>query len=98
MVEPPRKAHNAGLSGRLCPFGPSPVRSPAATEPRRKGVAMRRYVFVSLLALTVVAAGVLPGTVAPAVAANPNPEWYRPQNHVSSAGDVLAGLVNGRLR
>ncbi len=59
---------------------------------------MRRYVFVSLLALTVVAAGVLPGTVAPAVAAKPNPEWYRPQNHVSSAGDVLAGLVNGRLR
>lgn len=34
---------------------------------------MRRL--VSLLALTLVAAGVLPASIAPAVAANSNPEW-----------------------
>jgi hypothetical protein len=59
---------------------------------------MRRGLLVSLLAVTVVAAGVLPGSIAPAVAANSNPEWYLPQNHVSAAGEVLAGVLSGRLR
>jgi hypothetical protein len=59
---------------------------------------MRRCVLVSLLALTVVAAGVLPAIITPAVAANSNPEWYLPQNHVSAAGEVLAGVLSGRLR
>ncbi len=58
---------------------------------------MRRYVLVSLLALTVVAAGVLPGAVAPAAAGNSKPEWYLPQNHVSAAGEALAGILTGRL-
>jgi hypothetical protein len=49
-----------------------------ADEPRREGVAMRRCVLVSLLVLMVVAAGVMPGSIAPAVAANSNPEWYLP--------------------
>ncbi len=58
---------------------------------------MRRYVLVSLLALTVVAAGVLPGAVAPAAAGNSKPGWYLPQNHVSAAGEALAGILTGRL-
>src|SRR6266536_3612575 len=59
---------------------------------------MRRCVVVSLLALTMVAAGMVPATITPAVAANSNPEWYLPQNHVSAAGEVLAGVLSGQLR
>lgn len=59
---------------------------------------MRRCIFVSLMALTVVAAGVLPASITPAIAGNSNPEWYLPQNHVSAAGEVLAGVLSGRLR
>jgi hypothetical protein len=59
---------------------------------------MRRYIFVSLLALTVVVAGMVPASIAPTIAAKSNPEWYLSQNHVSAAGEALAGVLSGRLR
>ena len=59
---------------------------------------MRPYALVTVVAVAVLGAGVISGTVAPAAAGNGNPEWYLPKNHVSAAGDVLAGVLSGRLR
>jgi hypothetical protein len=38
------------------------------------------------------------GSAASAAGGSGNPEWYLPQDHVSAAGDVLAGVLSGRLR
>lgn len=59
---------------------------------------MRRYALVSVMATAVLGAGLITGSVASAAAGDGNPEWYLPQNHVSAAGDVLAGVLSGRLR
>jgi hypothetical protein len=59
---------------------------------------MRPYAWLSVFAAAALGAGVLSGTVASAAAGGGNPEWYLPKNHVSIAGDVLAGVLSGRLR
>jgi hypothetical protein len=59
---------------------------------------MRPYAWLSVLATSALAAGMFSGSVASAAGGNGNPEWYLPQNHVSAAGDVLAGVLSGRLR
>jgi hypothetical protein len=59
---------------------------------------MRRYAWLSAFAATALAAGMFSGGVASAAGSGGNPEWYLPQNHVSAAGDVLAGVLSGRLR
>jgi len=50
----------------------------------------------TLLVFVLVAAAVFAPAVA-VVAGNQTPEWYRPQNRVSAAGDVLAGILSGKL-
>jgi hypothetical protein len=52
---------------------------------------MRPYAWSSVFAASALAAGMFSGSVASAAGGNGNPEWYLPQNHVSAAGDVLAG-------
>jgi hypothetical protein len=58
---------------------------------------MRLYRWLSMVAAAALGAGVLSGSAAFA-AGSGNPEWYLPQNHVSAAGEVLAGVLSGRLR
>jgi hypothetical protein len=53
-----------------------------------------------LILLVLVAGGLLASWWAPAMASasgGSNPEWYLPQNRVSLSGDVLAGVLSGRL-
>jgi hypothetical protein len=59
---------------------------------------MRLYTWLSVVATAALGAGVLSGSVASAAGGGGNPEWYLPQNHVSAAGEVLAGVLSGRLR
>src|SRR5260370_41984422 len=60
--------------------------------------AMRPYAWLSVFAAAALGAGMLSGPVASAAGGSGNPEWYLPKNHVSAAGDVLAGVLSGRLR
>jgi hypothetical protein len=57
---------------------------------------MRSKVLASLVSVMVFGAAV--AIAVPAAADNPTPQWYLPQNHVSAAGEVLAGVLSGRLR
>src|SRR5712691_12408592 len=59
---------------------------------------MRPYGRLSVFAAAALGAGMLSGSVASAAAGSGNPEWYLPRNHVSAAGEVLAGVLSGRLR
>src|SRR5260370_30388681 len=59
---------------------------------------MKPYAWLSVLATSALAVGMLSGSVASAAGGSGNPEWYLPQNHVSAVGDVLAGVLSGRLR
>jgi hypothetical protein len=59
---------------------------------------MRPYAWLSVFATMALAAGMFSGSTASAAGGSGNPEWYLPQNHVSAAGDVLAGVLSGRLR
>jgi hypothetical protein len=59
---------------------------------------MRPYAWLSVFAAMALAAGMFSGSTASAAGGSGNPEWYLPQNHVSAAGDVLAGVLSGRLR
>jgi hypothetical protein len=52
---------------------------------------MRPYAWLSVFAVAALGAGMLSGGVASAAGGGGNPEWYLPKNHVSSAGEVLAG-------
>jgi hypothetical protein len=54
--------------------------------------------WLSMAAAAALGAGLLAGGVASAATGGGGPEWYLPQNHVSAAGDVLAGVLSGRLR
>jgi hypothetical protein len=59
---------------------------------------MRPYAWLSVFAAAALGAGMLSGSAASAAGGGGNPEWYLPQNHVSASGDVLAGVLSGRLR
>jgi hypothetical protein len=52
---------------------------------------MRPIAWLSVFATIALAAGTFSASVASAAGGSGNPEWYLPQNHVSAAGEVLAG-------
>jgi hypothetical protein len=59
---------------------------------------MRTDPLASFVAVAVLGVVALSATAPSVAAGSGNPEWYVPNNHVSAAGEVVAGVLSGRLR